>query len=44
MSPKEPFFALGVCALWGLYGGVYFIGRSKKTGKPVMIPAPAAAV
>jgi len=42
MSPKEPFFALGVCALWGLYGGIYFITRSKKTGKPVIIPVPAA--
>jgi amino acid transporter len=41
MSPKEPFFALGVCGVWGLYGGIYFVSHSKKIGKPVLIPAPA---
>jgi hypothetical protein len=35
MSWKEPYVALGVAALWGIYGIFYFMGRSKKTGKPV---------
>ncbi|HEY7088221.1 MAG TPA: APC family permease [Tepidisphaeraceae bacterium] len=37
MSPKEPFFALGICALWAIYGAVYFSIRSKKTGKPIVL-------
>jgi amino acid transporter len=44
MSYKEPFIALIFCGLWGLYGGVYFIMRSKKTGKTAFIttaPNPA---
>ena len=45
MSKKEPFIALGVAAVWGIYGAIYFISRSKKLGKPVIItqPAPVAA-
>jgi amino acid transporter len=37
MSVKEPYIALGVCALWGLYGGVYFLRRSKVTERPMLI-------
>ena len=45
MSKREPFIALAVAAAWGIYGGIYFMMRSKKTGKPVMVtqPAPVAA-
>jgi basic amino acid/polyamine antiporter, APA family len=44
MSWKEPYIALGVAAVWGIYGAIYFKMRSKKTGKPVYVdkPAPAA--
>src|SRR5262249_34069446 len=35
MSPKEPFVALGVVALWGIYGLVYFMRASKSQGKSV---------
>lgn len=42
MSKKEPFIALGVAAAWGLYGLWYFMRRSKKTGKPVLITQPAS--
>jgi hypothetical protein len=45
MSFKEPLYALGVCALWGIWGAIYFLVGSKKTGKPVLIstpPTPAA--
>ena len=38
MSWKEPYVALGVAAVWGIYGAFYFFGRSKKTGKPIYHP------
>src|ERR1700722_4470519 len=37
MSVKEPFIALGVCGMWGLYGGIYFLRSSKKSSKPVLL-------
>ncbi len=43
MSVKEPYIALGVCALWGLYGAVYFLRSSKKKGKTVLLSKTAAA-
>jgi basic amino acid/polyamine antiporter, APA family len=42
MSKLEPFCALGVVAFWGVYGGVYFLSRSKKLGKPVLVQKPLA--
>jgi len=41
MSWKEPYFALGAAALWGLYGAFYFMSRSKKTGKSILVNQPA---
>jgi amino acid transporter len=43
MSVKEPYIALGVCALWGIYGGVYFMRASKAKGKAVLVDKAAAA-
>jgi amino acid transporter len=40
MSKWEPFIALGVVALWGIYGALYFTIGSKKTGKPIILTAP----
>jgi amino acid transporter len=37
MSVKEPYIALGICAMWGLYGGIYFMRASKKASKPMLI-------
>jgi amino acid transporter len=37
MSVKEPYWALTVAAVWGIYGAIYFTMRSKKTGKPVIL-------
>jgi basic amino acid/polyamine antiporter, APA family len=37
MSMKEPYIALGVCALWGGFGGYYFLRASKKGSKPVLL-------
>ncbi|HLX69997.1 MAG TPA: APC family permease [Verrucomicrobiae bacterium] len=44
MSWKEPYIALGVAFLWGIYGAFYFKSRSAKTGKPVMVTQKAAAM
>ena len=44
MSWKEPYIALGFCALWGMYGAYYFLKSSKARGKEVLLsskPAPS---
>jgi hypothetical protein len=41
MSKKEPFIALGIAAVWGIYGGIYFMGRSKKIGREVFVSKPS---
>jgi amino acid transporter len=37
MSPKEPYFALGIVVLWGIYGAIYFTRSSSKKGRAVLI-------
>src|SRR5258707_684872 len=37
MSFKEPYIALGIAALWGIYGAIFFLGASKKKAKSVLI-------
>jgi amino acid transporter len=44
MSWKEPYCALGVAAIWGIYGLIYFASRSKKTGKTAFVTSPAATL
>ncbi len=39
MSWKEPYYALGVAGAWGLYGAIYFMINSKKTGRAIMVQA-----
>ena len=34
---KEPLLALGISAVWGLYGGIYFLRSSKAKGKSILI-------
>ena len=41
MSWKEPYVALAISAVWGIYGGVYFMRGSKKKEKPVFVQVPA---
>jgi APA family basic amino acid/polyamine antiporter len=41
MSWKEPFIALGIAAVWGLYGAFHFTWGSKKKEKPVFVQVPA---
>ena len=42
MSWHEPFIALGLAALWGIWGLIYFMLRSKKLGKAALITTPQA--
>ena len=37
MSWKEPYIALGVVAVWGIYGALYFVKSSKSQGKEVLL-------
>jgi amino acid transporter len=43
MSWKEPFIALGVAALWGIFGAIHFVMHSKKKEKPMFMETPATA-
>lgn len=43
MSWKEPYIALGVAAVWGIYGLVYFVAGSKKKDKPMFVQSPLKA-
>ena len=33
---KEPLLALGISAIWGIYGAIYFIRSSKSKGKSIL--------
>jgi hypothetical protein len=37
MSWKEPYIALGVAVLWGIYGLIYFKSSSKAKGKEILL-------
>jgi amino acid transporter len=43
MSWKESYIALAVAAIWGGYGVVYFLARSKKLGREVILTKPSIA-
>ena len=43
MSAKEPYIALGIAGLWGIYGAYYFFNASKKAGKAILVAKPATA-
>jgi hypothetical protein len=34
---KEPLLALGISAVWGIYGAIYFIRSSKQKGKAILL-------
>ena len=36
-TKMEPLTALGISAVWGLYGGIYFLRSSKAKGKSVLL-------
>jgi basic amino acid/polyamine antiporter, APA family len=33
----EPFTALGIAAVWAIYGGIYFLRASKQTGRTTLV-------
>ena len=39
MSVKEPYIALGVAAVWGIYGAIYFAKNSRATNRPMVLSA-----
>ena len=43
-TPHEPLLALGIAAVWGLYGGFYFLTSGKASGKTPLLQSrtPAA--
>jgi basic amino acid/polyamine antiporter, APA family len=44
MSWKEPYIALAVVGVWGVYGAIYFLKSSKAKGKEVLLSSkPTAA-
>jgi APA family basic amino acid/polyamine antiporter len=43
-TKMEPLTALGISAVWGLYGAVYFLRSSKTKGKAVLLEAKKAAL
>jgi amino acid transporter len=36
-TKMEPLMALGIAAVWAIYGGIYFIRAGKKTGRTTMV-------
>jgi len=36
-TKMEPYLALGIAAVWAIYGGIYFTISSKKTGKTTLV-------
>lgn len=43
-TPKEPLLALGIAAVWGLYGGFYFLKAGKAEGRTVLLETRETAV
>ena len=43
MSWKEPFVALGIAVIWGLFGAYYFHSSSKKKAKSILVESPSPA-
>jgi len=39
MSVKEPYVALGIVVVWGIYGAVYFMRSSAKKQQSVFVAA-----
>ncbi|HKI30807.1 MAG TPA: APC family permease [Gemmataceae bacterium] len=36
-TKMEPFLALGIAAVWAIYGGIYFLRSSKATGRTTLV-------
>ncbi|HLX69062.1 MAG TPA: APC family permease [Verrucomicrobiae bacterium] len=44
MSWKEPYFALAAAGIWIVIGAIYFVSRSKKAGKEIVLSQKPVAV
>ena len=42
-TKMEPFLALGAAAVWGIYGGIYFVRSSKASGRATLTPRSAVS-
>ena len=42
-TKMEPLLALGIAAVWGIYGGIYFMASSKKKGRTTLVTGRATA-
>ena len=42
-TKMEPLGALGFAAVWAIYGGIYFVSSSKKTGRTTLVGSKATA-
>jgi amino acid transporter len=40
-TKPEPLLALGVAAVWAIFGGIYFVSSSKKSGRATLTPRSA---
>ncbi len=36
-TKMEPLLALGIAAVWAIYGGIYFVASSKKSGRTTLV-------
>jgi len=41
-TKMEPLLALGIAMVWALYGGVYFMRMSKRTGRTTLVETRAS--
>ena len=42
-TKMEPFGALGLAAVWGIYGGIFFVRSSKASGRATLTPRSATS-
>ncbi|MGB7760403.1 MAG: APC family permease [Bryobacteraceae bacterium] len=42
-TKMEPFLALGIAAVWAIYGGIYFLRAGKKAGRTTLVTSRAEA-
>ena len=43
-TKMEPLLALGIALVWAIYGGIYFVRVSKRTGRTTLVESRAETV
>ena len=41
---KEPLLALGIAAVWAIYGGIYFVRSSKSAGRTTLVASRSSSI